>query len=609
MAANINDKFTSATNGSRPSPTTLTAIHTGGDTTMTCNALTGWPTDTAVHFVIYTTDTDGNKVAGSQTDWKGVVSGSTLTNCVLKAGTDSGYSIGAIVECAPTAAWADDLTDGLRVEHDQDGTHSDITATSITATTGTFTTVNVSGTATSQGWTPLGDVPDTVTANGNRNYDLQFNGVVHTSTLSPGMKLQLTRTVAAPDQCTDLEAGSSQYYSKTSPAGMTFTDDFVVSAWIKLESYTLGYIASRYNGTSGWALRQDANGQITLVGYNAGAANFRYVTSYASIPLNKWVHVTAQLDMSAHTATTTTSYVMFDGVDVAAFVGQGGTNPTALIQAGNLEIGSTNGGTGPFDGKLAQVAIYNAKVTQATIKASMDRTLSGSETSLISAYSFDNSINDLNANANNLTAQGSAVATATDSPFANAVAAGLLEYAEINSVTFSTNTTVNVRVPDTCQIPTTGGVSAVSYSTQSNPYGLPAFSNVIAKTIFQTNATTSTTGSHQDIAGLAVTAYIPTGAQVRVRWFVSRFAMSATGAFSLAVREGSTILGDTIVNVIAASYDGAVISPEYIGYPSSGSHTYKASIGMNAASTLTLQAGVGTSYLDASQSYIIVELV
>lgn len=78
---------------------------------------------------------------------------------------------------------------------------------------------------------------------------------------------------------------------------------------------------------------------------------------------------------------------------------QPGTNPTALVQAGNLEVGATNGGTLPFDGKLAQVAVYSAKATQATIKASMDRTLTGNETSLISAYSFDNTINDLSATA------------------------------------------------------------------------------------------------------------------------------------------------------------------------------------------------------------------
>lgn len=551
MAANITDKFTQATNGSRPAATTLTALHSGGDTTMSCSALTGWPTATAVHFIVYTTDASGSKVAGSQTDWKGVVSGTSLINCELKAGTDSGYSIGAIVECAPTAYWAKDMADGMTAEHEQDGTHGAITPTSvvssgpITGTVGTFDSVVVNGTATTQGWTPLGDVPDTVTANGNRNYDLVFNGVDHTSTLSPGMKLQLSRTVAAPDQCTDLEASSSQYFSRTGASvnGMTFTDDFTVSAWVKLESYADTAIASRYNGTSGWIFKSNTSGQISLTGLNGGAANQSSVTSHQSIPLNKWVHVAAQLDMSAFTATTTTSYVMIDGVDVAASVARGGTNPTALVQAGDLQVGAQSGAAF-FDGKIAQVAIYSAKVTQATIKASMDRGLSGSETSLISAYSFDNSINDLNANANNLTAQGSAVATATDSPFANAVTAGLLEYAEINSVTFSTNTTVNVRVPDTCQIPTSGGVSAVSYSTQSNPYGLPYFSNLLSKKILNSQGSFNSTPAI--INGSSTTIKVKDNSRLRVTLYIPSCSSSAQAGLNASIYQAATVTGSSI---------------------------------------------------------------
>ena len=139
MAASVTDKFTSATNGSRPAPTTLTALHAGGGTTLSCAALNGWPTATAVHFIVYNTSTSGAKIAGSQTDWKGVVSGTDLVNCQLKAGTDSGYSIGAVVECSPTAYWAKDLADGLQVAHNQDGT---IKASSVIPTPKITTSIN-----------------------------------------------------------------------------------------------------------------------------------------------------------------------------------------------------------------------------------------------------------------------------------------------------------------------------------------------------------------------------------------------------------------------------------------------------------------------------------
>lgn len=345
----------------------------------------------------------------------------------------------------------------------------------------TQASVSTSGTPTATGWVSGLTVPTTVTYNGNRSYSLVFNSVDITGTVSNGMRLRSTRLVAAPTQCTSLN-GTTQYYSKSSPAGMTFTDDFVVSAWIKLTSYptTRAVIASRFNGTSGWRFSVQASGVVELVGYNASSSNFSLVDSYQAIPLNKWVHVTAQLDMSSFSASPTTSYVMIDGVDVPATVSRAGTNPTALIQAGNLEIGSENSGTFFLSGKLAQVAVFNAKVTEATMQGYISQGLAGTETSLISAYSFNNSITDLNANANNLTANGSAVATNADSPFAQddtGTPSGTVDFGIITSKVFSSNTTLTVQVPTGCTIPTSGGVSALSYSMVRTPYGFPAASN------------------------------------------------------------------------------------------------------------------------------------
>lgn len=316
-------------------------------------------------------------------------------------------------------------------------------------------------------WTDTGYAPGTVTYNGNRSYSLVFSNTDLTGFLSNGMRLKLTRTVTPPTQCTDLEAGSSQYWSKTSPAGTTFTDDFCVGAWIKLESYGPCGVVSRYNGTSGWIMAIDASGIVQLTGYNAASGNYSRVQSYQSVPLNKWVHVAAQLDMSAFTATTTTSYIMIDGVNVPAQVARAGTNPTALVQAGNLEIGSWNGGTNTFDGKIAQAWYSNAKITQSTIQTFISQGMTGSETSIVSHFDFNGDGNDNNANANNLTAQGGATATTVDSPF-NAT-----EYGIITANSFSTNTTLTVQVPEGYAIPTSGGVSAVSYSTQDVPYGFP----------------------------------------------------------------------------------------------------------------------------------------
>lgn len=341
------------------------------------------------------------------------------------------------------------------------------------------------GTELAKGWlnayngttTP---VPNTVVYNGQGSYTLTFTGVDLTSYLNTTTRLKTTRTNAAPTQCTSLNGTTQYWVDSTSINKMAFTDDFVVSAWVKLSNYgSDAGIISRYNGTSGFFFSITSTGEVRLVGRNAGAANTSQVQSYQSVRLNKWVHITAQLDMSSFSASTTTSYIMFDGVDVPAFVTRGGTNPTALVQAGNLEVGSINAG-GFFPGKIAQAAVFNAKVTQTTMQTYISQGLSGTETSLASAYSFNGVTTDLNTTTPNDLAAGAGSPTATnaDSPFgtqASGLINSLLDYAIVISSVFSVDTTLTVSVPEGCTISTTSsGIAALSYSGQAAPYGFPS---------------------------------------------------------------------------------------------------------------------------------------
>lgn len=345
--------------------------------------------------------------------------------------------------------------------------------------------------------------PNSVTYNGNGSYSLVFNSVDLTSKVGNGTRIRTTRTVIAPNKCADLETSSSHYFVNTSPANMTFTDDFCISVWAKLESYAGGTIVSRYNGTSGWVLSiSPTTGQVVLSGFNAGSSNASNIVSVESIPLGEWVHITAQLDMSSFTVSSTTSYIMINGTDVPAKVARAGTNPTSLIQAGDFEVGSYNGGTAPLDGKIAQLAVYATKVTQSSIRATISQGLSGAESNLISAYSFNNSLSDLNgATGNNLTAMNSAVATDTDSPFGvqgdNTIST-TKDYGLVMRTSFSTNTTIVIQVPNGCTIPTSGGVSSVDYSTHKIPYNFPSKSRWSVKTLIipdtvQSSVTSSTT--------------------------------------------------------------------------------------------------------------------
>ena len=447
-------------------PMTLTASIIAGATTVPVTGLTNYTDGDIVCLTIDPSTPTLKQV------FTGTKSGSNIINVVWTdsyAGSNSPHTLGAvIVDYVSSTDW-DMLTTGIQNSLNQDGT---MKPTAVQTALGL-------GSGALNGWNALGVSPNTITDNGNGSYNMVWNASDQTGTLSPGMRLRSTRTISAPTQCTNLN-GTTQYYSKTSPAGMTFTNNFVVSAWVKLTSYAVSNIVSRFNGTNGWTLQLLGTGQIQLVGFNSGAGNQSYVTSNQSLPLNKWVHVAAQLDMATFTATTTTSYIMLNGIDIFATVNRTGTNPTALIQAGNLEIGSQNGGTSPFPGKIAQVAIYSAKVTEATIAASRNQTLAGTETSLISAYSLSgaNGANDLNVtSANNLTANGSPTTTTVDAPWtqqSSGTPNGSLDYAILQSVTFSTNTTAVLQLPEGCTLPTTGGVSAVVYSSNKAPYGFPS---------------------------------------------------------------------------------------------------------------------------------------
>lgn len=125
MPASITDKLTLAGNGTRPVSTTVTTLRAAAATSLICADLTGWPTTTACHFVTYKIDGNSKIVVGSQVDWKGIVTGSTINSLTVTGGTDAGNAVGDIVEILPTAAWGNDTIQAMQAAHDQDGTLKD----------------------------------------------------------------------------------------------------------------------------------------------------------------------------------------------------------------------------------------------------------------------------------------------------------------------------------------------------------------------------------------------------------------------------------------------------------------------------------------------------
>ena len=398
---------------------------------------------------------------------------STVINCKWTEGNLAAtHASGVTVIDYDSATHYNVVTKALRVHANPDGSLK---------TAAVQAALNISNT-TPPDYTTLATAPSVVEYFGQRSYRVTYPGVDYTDRLQPKTRFRGVRNTVAPTIDTLLN-GINQYWSLPSASvqDMIFTDDFAISGWIKLTSYSTAdqIIASRFNGTSGWRLCVQPGGLVDLTGWNGGAGNFSQVISRQSIPLNKWVRITAQLDMSSYTATATTSYMMFDDIDIPATVGRTGTNPTALVQAGNLEIGSANGGTLPFSGEIAQVAIFNTKITQATARTYASQGITGAEPNLVSAWSFSGNANDLVvATPNNLTSNGGVTALNAGSPFgnqANGTISSTVDYGIIMDAKFTGgNTVLIVQVPEGCTLATSGGLATTSYSTASTPFGFPS---------------------------------------------------------------------------------------------------------------------------------------
>ena len=152
MSATITDYFNKASNmnGSYPPVAEVASARAVGGSVLTCDDLSGWATATPVHFSTFTLASDGTVDTSTQTDWKGIVVGNTITEMTRLAGAaDSGNASGDKVELNPTIGWLDDLITGILVSHKQNGGLKDSVVTEDTIATGAVTSSKVAAGAIS----------------------------------------------------------------------------------------------------------------------------------------------------------------------------------------------------------------------------------------------------------------------------------------------------------------------------------------------------------------------------------------------------------------------------------------------------------------------------
>ena len=434
----------------------------GGDS-IAVDTTTNWPTATKVAFAIdvVETDSDGTEVRmeGSYCEFTGIVSsGTTIANVEKTFGDDQNYAAGATtrVYIPVSSTRENSLVEWGQVHAELDGSLKQEAVLDALGVT----------TAPSGGWNLISTTP-TVSSGynkGNKEYDLTFDSVDLTSSITPGMRFKIDRTGTTPTQSTDLEASSSQYWSKSSPTGVAVTDDITCEAWIMPESYTgsVQTIVARRTAafTSGFQFRLEIDGRLTLLGLNGGV--YEGVTTYQSIPIGEKVHVAGSLDLSGN------SYVLYiNSVAVPSQATPGSGSLSAFTAAGDLTAGSITSGGEYFDGKMSDVRVWSTIRTDTEIRDNMNMHFTTPQTNLIFGCNFNGTATDYSGNGNNLTASGGA-GYVTDNPF------NTTEYGIVTKVAYSApNTTVTVFTGTDYNIPNMT-LQNPYYSREKSPYGFNA---------------------------------------------------------------------------------------------------------------------------------------
>lgn len=315
-------------------------------------------------------------------------------------------------------------------------------------------TLNV-GTSSTNGWQTL-PFPLTYASNtGNKEFTVTTPNDL-TGTLNAGMKLKLSRSVTPPTQCMSFTSSSSQYATKSSPAGLTFTSAFTCEAWVKVSSRTgqQQMIVNMYNSagsTGGWYFRLTSTLNVE-VGYGT-TSSFTNFVSAASLPLGRWVHIAGVVSSTS----SKTGAVYIDGLLTPSTSTV--TAATSLTQSAvDLRVGaaSSTPTNTYFSGELSEVRVWSVAQSTSSIQNKMTINAVGSETNLVALFEGNGNFNDSTSNANNLTQSGGASAAQNDNPFNST------EYAVITNVSYSNPTTTVTLF--------TGGNGNIPNQTLNNPY-------------------------------------------------------------------------------------------------------------------------------------------
>lgn len=231
----ITDYFSKASNGTVPVPTTLASQKASGAASLSLSLATGWPTTTPLHLLLYEVDANNKLVAGTETLWKGILAGTTVSGLTLRGGTDTTYPASSPVELAFTSAQLDDLITGIQVSHNPDGTM----ISSLPLTTPVLTSPSFNGNVSnwigaSESWTYASATTITVPSDATTKYDAgDYLQLTQSATVKYFVVTNVAATVLTVAGISGAvianSAISSNSYSKTAPHGTSSFDAFALN--------------------------------------------------------------------------------------------------------------------------------------------------------------------------------------------------------------------------------------------------------------------------------------------------------------------------------------------------------------------------------------------
>jgi hypothetical protein len=197
-------------------------------------------------------------------------------------------------------------------------------------------------------------------------------------------------------QCADIEAGSSQGFSRADNALLDETIPFTVEMWVNLESAPSGdsfvLMKKTSAGANGYVFRyQDTAGTKSLNLVKASVVDQN--VNITALTLGTWYHLAA-----VQTSTQVEYFV--DGSSVGTF-----SNSSSYLSSGTADvtIGTVDGAGGlNYDGKMSLVRFWQTNRSASDIAANKCNVI-GSTTNLSAEWTLNNTLNDNSGNGFTLT--------------------------------------------------------------------------------------------------------------------------------------------------------------------------------------------------------------